>query len=439
MIGGNILIMAAKLIGTKLGENVSKLRSAFLAGIDSVQPQELIKKFVERERDTLFINKKGYKLNENVYVVGFGKAVIGMVRPLETLLRESNSLSHLKGGIISVPIGIQNTFANRPHLLPSSDSPIVIMEGAKDNIPDEDAFSAAKEISSFIQRLGEKDILIVLISGGGSALLPYPLPPVTMGEKQTVVKSLSRAGADIIELNTVRKALSATKGGKLAALTKARTVSLILSDVINSPFDVIASGPTVVNRDPVGAALSVIEKYNILLPDHIQEVLRKTNVSCQELPHVTNLLIGSNETALSTLAESLSEVTPHNDYIVVLSSCLQGEASVVGKKMSELAAVVADVISGDGSMEELSDGLLDDLYVSSSGRERIVHALKKISKEKYPICLVFGGETTVHVCGKGQGGRNQEMVLSASINLDTVSVGLNLCELFYLFFFFQNS
>ncbi|XP_064115359.1 glycerate kinase-like [Macrobrachium nipponense] len=412
--------MAAKLLGTNLCEGFARIRTAFSEGINSVQPWELIKKFVRRENGTLVVNNKKHELHHNVYIVGFGKAVIGMVRPLEDLLKDSDSSSHLKGGILSVPFGIQDTFSGRSRLLPTSDSVIEILEGAKNNIPDESAFTSARKICSLVQSLSEKDLLIVLISGGGSALLPYPLAPTTLEEKQDIVKTLSRAGADIIELNTVRKALSATKGGKLAAMTKAQTVSLILSDVINSPLDMIASGPTVVNRDSVGAALNILSKYSVSIPYHTKAVLENAAAFSQELPHVTNVLVGSNEAALTAVATSFLQKARGTDCSMILSSCLQGEASDIGKKMSEFVAVITSILCGSGDTDMLRETLFTDLCIGSRERVRFIDLLEKVSKDQCPICLIFGGETTVHVKGTGLGGRNQEMVLSYSIHMEKV-------------------
>ncbi|XP_064115365.1 glycerate kinase-like [Macrobrachium nipponense] len=408
--------MDAKHFEINLCENFARLRTAFSEGINSVQPWELIKKFVRRENGTLVVNNKKHELDHNVYIVGFGKAVIGMVRPLEDLLKDSDSSSHLKGGILSVPFGIQNAFSSRSHVLPRSDSVIEVLEGAKNNIPDESAFASARKICSLVQTLSEKDLLIVLITGGGSALLPYPLAPTTIAEKQDIVKSLSRAGADIVELNTVRKALSATKGGKLAAMTKAQTVSLILSDVINNPLDVIASGPTIVNEDPLGAALNVLSKYSVSIPYHTKALLEKATAFSQELPHVTNVLVGSNEPALTAVATSFLQ--DGTDCSMILSSCLQGKASDIGKKMSELAAVITSILCGSGDTDMLRETLFTDLYIGSRERVRFINLLEKVSKDQCPICLIFGGETTVHVKGTGLGGRNQEMVLSYSIHME---------------------
>lgn len=120
-----------------------------------------------------------------------------------------------------------------------------MIEGAKDNIPDESSLLASQKIVQMIESLTETDILFVLITGGGSALAPLPKSPVTLTEKQDLIRALSRAGASIEEINTVRTRLSALKGGQLLARTRARVISLILSDIIGSPLHLIASGPTV--------------------------------------------------------------------------------------------------------------------------------------------------------------------------------------------------
>lgn len=137
-----------------------------------------------------------------------------------------------------------------------------MIEGAKDNIPDEASLSATQKIVEMIESLSESDILFVLITGGGSALAPLPKPPLTLAEKQNVIRALSRAGASIEELNAVRIRLSALKGGQLLSRTKAQVFTLILSDIIASPLHLIASGVTVPPPMRNGAvdALNVLHK-----------------------------------------------------------------------------------------------------------------------------------------------------------------------------------
>nr|XP_045600736.1 glycerate kinase-like [Procambarus clarkii]XP_045600738.1 glycerate kinase-like [Procambarus clarkii]XP_045600739.1 glycerate kinase-like [Procambarus clarkii]XP_045600740.1 glycerate kinase-like [Procambarus clarkii]XP_045600741.1 glycerate kinase-like [Procambarus clarkii]XP_045600742.1 glycerate kinase-like [Procambarus clarkii] len=410
------LTMAAKVLRSSVQENILRIQKAFLDGVNAVQPHELIGKYLKQDTDKLFINGTQFDLQQNVYVVGFGKAVIGMLQPIQLALMTSKGESHLNRGILSVPFGIQRTLVNKLPLLPSETSYIEILEGAKENIPDEASFAASKKIVSLVKELGKQDLLLVLISGGGSALLPYPVPPLTLDEKSEMIRSLSHAGASITELNTVRKVLSVTKGGGLAKLTNARIVSLILSDIINSPIDMIASGPTVPNRDAPGAAEEILKKYNISTPECISTIIQKKtiNSSLSQFPHVTNLIIGSNETALVGVEASVRDDS--NSLSLVLTSALTGEASTVGRNIAELIVAMTHIMCGHQS--ELSEHLLLDLCVSVDKRKSITEILIKSSEFKYPIWLIFGGETTVTVRGSGRGGRNQEMVLSTSVALE---------------------
>lgn len=172
--------------------------------------------------------------------------------------------THIQRGIISIPVGYSKHAYNATNpnfCLPRH--PIEIIEGAKDNIPDEASLSATQRIVEMIQPLKPSDILFVLISGGGSALAPLPKPPLSLGEKSSIIQSLSKAGASIEEINLVRTRLSAWKGGQLLRYTKAKVLTLILSDVIDSPLHLIASGPTVI--PPLGTnsselALAVLQR-----------------------------------------------------------------------------------------------------------------------------------------------------------------------------------
>ncbi|XP_042861309.1 glycerate kinase-like isoform X2 [Penaeus japonicus] len=409
--------MASKYLKGNIQESISRIRKAFMAGVDSVQPHELIEKHLQRNNESLEINKGKYSLTNNVYVVGFGKAVIGMVRPVEEALKNSDGTSHVKEGVISVPIGIQDTFAKKLHLLPSEDSVIEIVEGAKNNIPDEAAYAAARKILSLVQRLKKDDLLLVLISGGGSALLPYPTPPLTLNEKSELVKSLSKKGATITELNTVRKALSLTKGGKLASATEAQVVTLILSDIIGSPLDMIASGPTVCNTDPVDAAENILKKHGIIITENLKHVLDRNAFDKREAnPNVSNCIIGSNETALSGVLSSITKTENKDCQSIILSSSLSGEAGNIGSKMAGFASNILEILCGNKDLQ-ISESDLCDLCINE-GKTSLIDALGSCRKNKTPIWLIFGGETTVQVKGSGRGGRNQEMVLAFSMSFE---------------------
>lgn len=410
--------MMQKAMATHFHENVSKIWKVFMAGVDSVHPKQIVKNFVRREGDKLTVGNVQYDLKNNVYVVGFGKAVIGMVNPIEQALKISGNTSHLQKGILSVPVGIQETLG----VYVSADTRNIIeyLEGAANNIPDENAFTASKRIVSLAQSLKEQDLLIILMSGGGSALLPYPVSPLTLQEKCDIIKSLSRGGASIYELNTVRKALSVTKGGGLAQMTRAKIVTLMLSDVIGNRFDTIASGPTMVNTDPPGTALQILQKYNISITDNLSQALQtKSMQNFTEFFHVNNNIIGSIEIALSTIETSLNEHGDFPSHALVLSSSLTGEAAQVGASMAELAAALTGVIHGNQQGEDfLSEKVLQELCIDNKKKDILKDVVAKCHQLQCPLWLIFGGETTVTVTGTGRGGRNQEMALSASINLE---------------------
>ncbi|KAJ8976169.1 hypothetical protein NQ317_002057, partial [Molorchus minor] len=215
------------------------LKEIFLKAVESVQPPQLIKNQVKLEGCHLLVKGRTYFLKKPCHVVGFGKAVLGMATELESLLGEQ-----LEGGVVTVPEGIFEKY-QRP-----SGSKIEYIEGAKGNLPDEEAVKGAVKIRNLAQRLQEDDLLIVLISGGGSALLPLPVSPITLEEKVDVIKKLAKSGADIRELNSLRKRISVLKGGGLAELAyPCKIISLVLSDIVGDPLDFIASGPTISDRD----------------------------------------------------------------------------------------------------------------------------------------------------------------------------------------------
>lgn len=416
---GDLLIFHHNMSSsTNIKSTIKSVVSAFESGIKSVQPKQLICELIQRENSCLYVNGQKHTLINNVYIVGFGKGVMGMAAPLEDLLSINSSSSHLQRGIISVPNGIQNTFANRPELLLSENSVIEVMEGAKDNIPDEDALKASEKIMSLIKKLTQDDLLLVLISGGGSALLPAPKSPVSLAQKSQLIKTLSRAGVTINELNTVRKALSTVKGGQLAQMTDARMISLILSDIINSPLDMIASGPTVLNSDPHNAAIEILKRYSVNIPEEVKTALLKTCNKSQKYDHVSNIIIGSNETALQAVKinlEATEKCIP-----IVLSSTLSGDAKAVGGHMVNLAKSIIHALKN--SFEETH--MLKYLCISEDRIPLLKGAITQSALNGTPLCLIFGGETTVEVHGTGCGGRNQEMVLAASIALEKEMVDL---------------
>lgn len=257
-------------------------------------------------------------------------------------------------------------------------------------IPDEAGWRASQRIRELSRSLTVHDLLLVAISGGASALLPAPAEPVTLEAKQTTTDLLLRAGADIFELNAVRKHLSALKGGQLAALAYPATViALLLSDVIGDPPDVIGSGPTAPDVSTFADAVEILRKYALLerVPAVVRERLeRGVTGEIPETPkpgdaifkNVHNVVVGSNRLALEAAA---AKARSYGYLPLILSSTMQGETR-------EVARVHAEILR-----EAVSTG-------------------KPIAA---PACLLSGGETTVTVHGEGKGGRNQEFALAAAV------------------------
>jgi len=344
----------------------------FLAGVESVKPDNLIRSHVSVNDNKLKVEKIILDLSvvKNIYVVGAGKASALMAKELELIL--GNRIS--KGRIItkyhhSVPLKyIETTEAGHP-------------------VPDENGIKGTEEILSIAQMAGAEDLVICLISGGGSALLTDVPEGCTLEDLKTLNEVLLKSGASIIEMNCIRKHLSNIKGGLLAkTASPARVISLILSDVIGDPLDVIASGPTAPDPTTFADALSIINHYNLeeKIPRQILRALsdgfnHKRQETLKEGSEIflrtTNLIIGTNKLALKTAREKAESLGYESQ---IITNTLDGEVDDVARYIFEMSR----------STKQL------------------------ISKEK--ICLLFAGEPTVKVIGKGLGGRNQHLTLIAA-------------------------
>jgi len=344
----------------------------FLAGVESVKPDNLIRSYVSVNGSQLMVEKLILDLSDikNIYVVGAGKASALMAKKLESIL--GNRI--IKGRIITkyhhaVPLKyIETTEAGHP-------------------VPDENGIKGTDEILSIAQNAGEDDLVICLISGGGSALLTDVPDGCTLDDIKTLNSLLLKSGASINEMNCIRKHLSNVKGGLLAkAASPARIVSLILSDVIGDPLDVIASGPTAPDPTTFADAISVIKHYNLVekIPQHILKALKdgyenkrqETLKESSEIFHsTTNLIIGTNKLALKTAKEKAESFGYESQ---IISNTLEGEVVDVASHIVEMAK----------SMKEI--------------------------RTHSKICLLFAGEPTIKVSGSGLGGRNQHLALVAA-------------------------
>jgi len=299
-----------------------------------------------------------------------------MAEVIENLLGD-----RLRGGIVNVKYG---------HAVPLK---IVRINEAGHPLPDEAGIRGTKEIMELLGRTGEKDLVLCLISGGGSALLPCPAQGLTLEDKQAATKVLLECGATIGEINAVRKHISEVKGGKLARLAYPSTlVSLVLSDVVGDDLENIASGPTVPDRSTFADCLAILQRYGIedKIPTTVRAFLaRGARGEVEETPkdgdpifqRVQNVIVGSNVEAIQA-AERKAEALGYHS--LILSSFIEGET----KEVAKVHAAIAKEILNTG------------------------HPLKR------PACVVSGGETAVTVRGQGLGGRNQEFTLATALAID---------------------
>ncbi len=362
--------------------NLNELREAAKAIIASalkaVEPEALIYKSVKLEGNCLAIGEHQVDLSgfKKILVVGAGKASGTMAKAMEELLGDE-----LTGGLIIVQDG------NRTPL-----KRLQLVE-AGHPVPDNRGVEAASRILSLLEDNTDTTTLVLcLISGGGSALMPLPAGSIPLAAKQETTGLLLRCGATIDEINAVRKHISSIKGGRLAkAAHPSRLFSLILSDVVGDALEVIASGPTVGDPSTFADAVAVMNKYGIRdkTPRTVREHLEKGLIGeVEETPkpgdrifeNVTNVLIGSNRTAVDAAAAKASSLGLRP---LILSTRICGEAREVGVVLASIA--VEAEISGNPITP--------------------------------PACILAGGETTVTVRGGGKGGRNQELALSAAIRL----------------------
>ncbi|XP_068265495.1 LOW QUALITY PROTEIN: glycerate kinase [Nyctibius grandis] len=399
--------------------------SLFRGAVGTVRPAPMLKRAVKLQGDKcpqLLVKGWAFPVKRDLYLVGFGKAVLGMAAAAEEILGD-----HLVRGIISVPLGIQESLqrAGMQEMLLKPHSKIQVFEGAKNNLPDPEALKGAVAIQELAEGLTADDLLLVLISGGGSALLPAPIPPILLEEKEKLTKTLASQGAAIQELNIVRKTLSLLKGGGLARLAyPAQVVSLILSDVIGDPLDIIASGPTAASSHSVQDCLQILTKYNLLhnLPKSVETVLSGSPskpAAPEDYAHVCNVVIGSNTLALDEAkrqAEGLGYAT------LVLSTAICGEVGHVATLYCQLIRLVCLGFAGlgEGPLGDEARGnllqLAAELEIPGLNLAEFLRALRGLGLER-PICILAGGETTVQLQGTGTGGRNQELALRVGLGL----------------------
>ncbi|PIC40797.1 hypothetical protein B9Z55_008423 [Caenorhabditis nigoni] len=389
------LVSTFILLASTTSEMASRkvVKTAFEQCLKAVNPREAVKKAITITPTHLnFLNESSVlKLSElsKIIIISFGKASIQMAFGAQDVLQNIKEIQ--KKTFVLAPEQQKTSALLEP--LNSSE----IFFGAKNNLPDQNSVVGTK---SLIQKIQEEDsestLFLFLISGGGSALLAAPRESVTLEDKLKTIKIMQAHGATIQELNIVRQKLSDVKGGKLLRnIQKGSSLSLIISDVIGNPTDLIASGPTVIPTSKT-SILEILENLKIQetdLPESVRNIIKEHEDPIQSPKYVQNHIISSNDFALRAASESLAS-SGFNTTIV--TSSLSGNAAEIGRQF-------ADLITGK---------LVDNPLLGSN----------QTIDFKYPIALLFGGETTVHLAkNPGKGGRNQEMVLACLDSLKSKS------------------
>ena len=350
----------------------------FRSALRAVDPEAAVARHLSLCGDTLRVGAEDLALHEveRIWVVAFGKASVAMARAVEKCLGE-----WISGGLVVAPHGS----AERLERLEVTE--------ASHPLPGPEGEAAARRVVQLLRDAGERDLVLCLISGGGSALLPLPAEDLTLQDKVSTTDLLLRSGATIVEVNAVRKHLSGLKGGRLARVAyPARVIALVMSDVVGDRLDTIASGPLSPDPTTYADALAVLERYGLLerVPARVREHLRRGAVG--ELPEtpkpgdpvferVTLHVVASVAHAVEAAREEAERLGYR---VAVLTVSLEGEAREVGRVV---AAVAREEVQRDRPLPK-------------------------------PACVLLGGETTVTVRGRGRGGRNQELTLAAALGIE---------------------
>ena len=358
MLPGSYL--TCTLAGHPYREAILRILSS---AIQAVAPEQVVKACVQRQGDFLRVGDQEYILGRDtrIKILAVGKAAYAMSVPLVDLLADRSP----QGLLI-------------PKHPPSEPVPGLAYQVGGHPIPDENSLRAGEQVLQLVQGLTQDDLLICLISGGGSALMSAPYPGVSLADLQGLTAALLSCGAPIAEINTLRRHLDQLKGGGLARLAApARVISLILSDVVGNPLEAIASGPTAPDSTTRLDALSILDRYALRtsMPVSVLKILETAPETLKPgdalFERVQNLIVGSN---LIAAQAALQQAAAEGFHTLFLGDTWQGEAREVSTKLC--------------------------------------HRLKT-ARLMPPFCLVAGGETTVTLHGHGRGGRNQELALAA--------------------------
>ena len=346
------------------------LREILQAGLAAADPKDAVLRSVRLEGDAVLTEEARFE-PERIFVAAAGKAAGAMARAAEELFagRIEAGLVVTKEGHDAGPEGFETVFASHPE-------------------PDEGGVEAARRVREMAEGLGEGDLLVAMISGGASALLADPAPPIELADLKRLTQDLLRSGADIGEINTVRKHVSVLKGGGLARLAApAKVLALLLSDVVGDAPSSIASGPAAPDTTTLDEARAVLERYGIEPPqsiaDHLEEAEETPKPGDPVFDNVANVVCGGGRHAVEAAADKARDLGYEP---LVLSTTMTGDARAI-------ASFCASIVR-----ETLESG----------------------NPAPAPCAVVSGGEATVVVRGGGTGGPNQEFALTLAVELDGV-------------------
>ncbi|MEE8167412.1 MAG: glycerate kinase [Candidatus Hydrothermarchaeales archaeon] len=374
-----------ELIDTGVSEADKKARRLTIeileAGLKAADPRKAVKKVLSVRDENLVVKGKAFSLHDvdRIYVVGAGKASGAMAEAVEQVLGR-----RITGGYVNILKGTSDMFKVSK----------VVLNEASHPIPDENGVRGTKKILRLVENTGNRDLVLVLISGGASALMPLPAEGLSMKDKQRATNLLLQSGAVIEEINVVRKHLSGVKGGQLArAIYPARCIGLLLSDVVGDDISTIGSGPTAPDKSTYGDAFNVLKGYDLVegllrIAQHLEKGMKglipeTPKPDDESFTATENFIIGSNEATLKEMALRAGELGLKAK---ILDAQMTGEAKEAGRKFAEQI----------------------NLWSASGGG----------------TALLQGGETTVTVKGAGKGGRNQEFVLGALLSLREKGVAI---------------
>ncbi|TMI06533.1 glycerate kinase [Candidatus Bathyarchaeota archaeon] len=355
------------------------IAEALSQALSTANPQTILRSKVKLRGNILGVATLSLRLSEfrRVLVIGGGKASASMALEIERILDD-----WITGGSVNIPA----------YTKPWPESSRIDFNPANHPVPSEEAVRGVRDMLELVGQPSRDDLVICLISGGGSALMPLPFPGLRLSDKQKTTRLLLKSGASIDEINAVRKHLSEIKGGQLAEkLYPAMVVSLIISDVVGDKLESIASGPTVPDDTTYSDAYNVLKRRGLWprvpksVRNHIQKGKERRSPETPKekswvFKRVHNILIGTNKESCKAATRALAKRGYH---ALILSTRLQGEAKEAGKVLSSIVSEIRE------------------------NRHPIAP----------PAAIIAGGETTVTVRGKGLGGRNQELVLSTALSI----------------------